>query len=144
MDISTNNSANANEIIVDGTRDNVDLITEFIGQKLLDKNAQRRTVAQINVAVDELYSNIAQYAYDGEIGKIKVTVEFIDNKVKITFIDSGKPFNPLEKEDPDVDAGIEERGIGGLGIFIVKKTMDNIAYAYTGNQNILTIEKNLE
>ena len=131
------------EIVVDATRENVEVVTEFIDKQLSDRNVERRLIAKTNVAIDELYSNIAQYAYDGVKGKITVQVGLSDSSFSITFIDSGKPFNPLEKEDPDVSLGAEDRGIGGLGIFIVKNTMDDVHYEYTDNKNILTIVKNL-
>ncbi len=99
---------------------------------------------QIDVAVEELFVNIAHYAYTPETGTatIRVKIEEDPLSASITFIDSGIPYNPLEKEDPDVTLSAEERGIGGLGIYMVKKSMDDMIYEYTDGQNILTIKKN--
>jgi anti-sigma regulatory factor (Ser/Thr protein kinase) len=100
---------------------------------------------QINIAVDQLCSNIARYAYEPEKGPATVRVEVDPDspEVVITFLDHGKPYNPLENEDPDITLSAEERGIGGLGIFMVKKTMDEIEYEYRDGKNILRVKKKL-
>ena len=99
---------------------------------------------QIDIAIDELFGNIANYAYNPEIGSATVRVEVTEEPtVIITFIDHGVPYNPLEKTDPDTSLSAEEREIGGLGIFMVKKSMDHISYEYKNGQNILRIKKNL-
>lgn len=87
---------------------------------------------QIDIAIDELFGNIAQYAYNPETGPATVRVEVSDApiSVTITFMDHGVPYDPLQKEDPDITLSAEERGSGGLGIFMVKKTMDEITYEY--------------
>ena len=95
--------------------------------------------------VDELISNIAHYAYAPDSGQVTVRTE-PDPKtpsVAIVFIDSGRPYNPLVREDPDVTLSAEDREPGGLGIFMVKKTMDDLKYEYRNGQNVLTIRKNL-
>ena len=99
---------------------------------------------QVNVAIDELFSNIAYYAYEAE-GDATVRVEIIEESMEIvlTFLDNGIPYNPLEKEDPDTTLSAEEREIGGLGIFMVKKTMDDVKYEYKDGQNILKIVKKM-
>jgi len=101
--------------------------------------------AQIDIAIDELFGNIAQYAYNPETGPATVRVEVQEDPmaVIITFIDHGVPYDPLKNEDPDITLSAEERKIGGLGIFMVKKTMDEISYQYKNGQNILTIKKKL-
>ena len=100
---------------------------------------------QIDVAIDELFANIANYAYTPDVGPATVRVEVEEDPltVVITFIDKGIPYDPLAKEDPDITLSAEEREIGGLGIFMVKQTMDEISYEYKDGQNILTIKKNL-
>jgi len=100
---------------------------------------------QIDVAIDELFGNIANYAYNPETGKATVRLEVEDDPlaVIITFIDNGKPFNPLEKADPDITLSAAERAIGGLGIFLVKKAMDMIDYKFQDGHNILMIKKRL-
>ena len=101
---------------------------------------------QIDIAIDELFSNIAHYAYNPEIGQATVRVEVIEDPlaVTITFIDNGVPYDPLAKSDPDTTLSAEEREIGGLGIYMVKKSMDDITYEYRDGQNILAIKKNLQ
>lgn len=100
---------------------------------------------QIDIAIDELFGNIAQYAYNPETGPATVRVEVSDApiSVTITFMDHGVPYDPLQKEDPDITLSAEERGSGGLGIFMVKKTMDEITYEYKDGQNILRIRKDI-
>ncbi len=98
---------------------------------------------QIDIAVEELFVNIAHYAYNPETGPatVRVEVEKEPPAVTITFIDNGVPYDPLAREDPDITLSAEERQIGGLGIFMVKKSMDNIEYEYKNGQNILRIRK---
>ena len=100
---------------------------------------------QIDIAIDELFSNIARYAYNPDVGPATVRVEVQENPmaVVITFIDKGVPYDPLKKEDPDVTLSAEERDIGGLGIYMVKKSMDEVLYEYRDGQNILKIKKKL-
>ena len=87
--------------------------------------------------------NIAHYAYKPQTGKATITIERKGNDAEITFIDSGTPYNPLAKPDPDVTLSAEERGIGGLGIYIVKKSMDNVSYEYKDGCNILKFTKKI-
>jgi anti-sigma regulatory factor (Ser/Thr protein kinase) len=100
---------------------------------------------QIDIAIDELFSNIAHYAYNSEIGQATVRVEAIKDPlaVTITFIDNGVPYDPLANADPDTTLSAEEREIGGLGIYMVKKSMDDVTYEYRDGKNILKIQKNL-
>ena len=97
----------------------------------------------MHIAIDELFGNIAYYAYNPEIGIVTVRVEVTDNPlaVVIKFIDNGIPYDPLAKADPDTTLSVEERDVGGLGIYMVKKTMDDISYEYRDGQNILRIKK---
>ena len=97
------------------------------------------------MAIDEIASNIAQYAYEDKTGPLTVRFAFEEDTrtVTLTFLDKGMPYNPLEKTDPDVSLAAEDRPTGGLGIFLVKKTMDQVAYAYKFNQNILTLQKKI-
>jgi anti-sigma regulatory factor (Ser/Thr protein kinase) len=100
---------------------------------------------QIDIAIDELFGNIAHYAYNPEIGQATVRVEVTQDPlaVVITFIDNGVPYDPLAKTDPDTTLSAEEREIGGLGIYMVKKSMDEITYDYKDGQNILKIKKRI-
>ena len=125
--------------------DNLPVIIEFV-DRLLDKNGCMVNIkSEINVAVDEIASNIVHYAYKGRAGDLTLMVDFEDcgRKAIITFKDSGMRFNPLEKDDPDVNKNAEERKIGGLGIYIVKKLMDFVSYEYSNGMNVLRLEKKI-
>lgn len=98
---------------------------------------------QILMALEELFVNVCHYAYDeSSPGDITINVETEDNKLSVTLIDDGPMYNPLLKEDPDTTLDASDRPIGGLGIFLVKKTMDETSYRYENNQNIFTFVKN--
>lgn len=127
----------------DATTDEFPNAAAFIEEELEKVNCPMKTSMQISVAFEELFVNIANYAYPDSIGKAKVGIAINDGKIIIQFTDSGIKYNPLEKTDPDITLSAEERNIGGLGIFMVKKTMDDIKYEYKDGQNILTIFKNL-
>ena len=104
-----------------------------------------KTQMAVCVAIEEVFVNIAHYAYpDGE-GDVVFGIGYDEDSKKVTFrmSDKGVPFNPLEKPDPDITLSAEERGIGGLGIFITKKTMESVSYAYENNENILTMIKTI-
>ena len=132
------------EITVDAVLENVSGVTEFVDSILEQFECPMKAQMQIDVAIDELFSNIANYAYKDGKGKATIKIEIDESSlaVKLTFIDNGIPYNPLMHEDPDVTLSAEEREIGGLGIFIVKKSMDDVSYEYRDEQNILTIKKN--
>lgn len=131
------------ELTIEAAVSNIRIVTEFVGNELKALQCSAKAQMQIAIAIDELFGNIARYAYNPRIGKATVRVEVARNplSVIITFIDNGVPFNPLNYTEPDVTLSAEERGIGGLGIFLVKKTMDMIEYEYKNNQNILKIRK---
>ena len=133
------------ELTVAATIENIETVTDFVDAQLEELDCPMKAEMQINVAIDELVSNIAHYAYHPETGEATVAVEVIKNPlaVEITFIDNGKPYDPLQNADPDVTLSAEERDIGGLGIFIVKKSMDEITYEYKDGKNILRIKKNI-
>ena len=133
------------ELTVAATVENIETVTNFVNEQLEALDCPMKAQMQIDIAIDELFGNIAHYAYNPEIGKATVRVEVVEDplSVVITFIDNGVPYDPLAKDDPDITLSAEERGIGGLGIFMVKKTMDEIAYEYKDGHNILKIKKNL-
>ena len=116
-----------------------------LAEQLEELDCPMKIQTQLDIAVDELFSNIAHYAYNPETGPATVQVEVTENplSVIITFIDQGVPYDPLAKSDPDTTLSAEDRQIGGLGIYMVKKTMDDISYEYKEGKNILTIKKNL-
>lgn len=99
---------------------------------------------KVRLSVEEAVENIVQYAYaEGEGWLIVKTEVSPENRLVITLRDEGVPFNPLEKDDPDVSLSVEERQIGGLGIFLCKKLMDKIVYSFENKTNILIMEKQL-
>ena len=134
-----------NEITLAATLENIDLVTDFVSELLDANGCSMRVQTQINIAIDELFSNIARYAYAPGEGDATVQVEFVENNefVELTFIDSGTPYDPLAKADPDTTLSAEEREIGGLGIFMVKKSVDDIKYEYKNGQNVLMIKKKI-
>ena len=133
------------ELTLEATIENVQTVTQFVEEQLEAVGCPVKAQMQINVAIDELFSNIANYAYNPEAGSATVRVEVTKEplEVTITFIDEGVPYDPLAKEDPDITLSAEERRIGGLGIFLVKKSMDDVSYEYKNGQNILSIRKGL-
>lgn len=133
------------ELTVDATIDNVAAVTEFVDAQLEQIGCPMKAQCQVDVAIDELFGNIANYAYNPKVGAATVRVEVSENPlaVVITFIDDGKPYDPLARADPDVTLSAEEREIGGLGIYMVKKSMDDISYEYKEGKNILKIRKEL-
>ncbi len=134
----------AHKITLPAVVDSIEKVTEFINDRLQKKNVPQKIQTQIDVVIDELMSNVTKFAYrDGKTGNISVELELNDDEVTMTFRDSGIPFNPLEQADPDVDAPLEKRKIGGLGLFLVRKTMDKLNYVYENGQNVLTVIKKL-
>ena len=132
------------ELTIESTPENVDKAIEFVDEMLEEYGCGMKEQMAIDVAVDELFANIAHYAYNPETGYATVKVDVVKDplSVEITFIDDGKPYDPLAKADPDTTQSIEDREIGGMGIFIVKKSMDAVNYEYKDGKNILTIKKN--
>ena len=117
----------------------------FIDENLENVGCSMKSQMQIDIAAEEIFVNICKYAYHPDKGRAVVRVAVTDEpvQVKITFIDHGKPYDPLLKDDPDVSLSAEEREIGGLGIFMVKQTMDAVEYEYKEGSNILTLVKNI-
>ena len=134
------------ELNIAATVENIETVTDFVNEQLEALDCPMKAQMQIDIAIDELFGNIAHYAYNPKIGKATVRVEVTEDPlaVVITFIDNGVPYDPLAKEDPDTTLSAEEREIGGLGIYMVKKSMDDITYEYKDGQNILAIKKNLQ
>ena len=134
------------EITVDATIDNVQTITDFVDERLEEMNCPVKAQMQIDIVIDELCSNVARYAYSDRTGKVTVSVDTVDKPMKVwlTFTDEGVPYNPLAKEDPDITLSAKERKLGGLGIYMVKKMMDEFRYEYKDGKNIVTVCKVIE
>ena len=133
------------ELKLAATVENIEVVTDFVNELLEELDCPMKAQMQIDIAIDEIFGNIAHYAYAPEVGDATVRVEVTEAPfgVEITFIDNGTPYDPLAKEDPDVTLSAEERKIGGLGIYMVKKSMDDVTYEYQEGKNILKIRKNL-
>ena len=133
------------ELTVAATLENISVVTAFIDEQLEALDCSMKAQMQIDVAIDELFGNIARYAYPNGIGDVTVRFDFDETPrmVSVTFIDSGIPFDPLQKADPDVSRPADEREAGGLGIFMVKKSMDKLAYRHENGFNMLTIYKRI-
>ena len=133
------------ELTIDAAVENIEVVTDFVTRELEALDCPLKAQMQITIAIDELFGNIAKYAYTPDVGKATVRVETDDDPpaVIITFIDDGKPFDPLRQTEPNTHLPIGERIEGGLGIFLVKKTMDMVDYQYKDGKNILSIKKNI-
>ena len=134
------------ELTLPATVDNLPRVTDFISGRLSAAGVRPKFVTQLELASEEIFVNIANYAYTPYTGNATVRVAFTGpaespDSAEITFIDSGKPYDPLKKNDPDVTLSAGEREIGGLGIFMAKKVTDDIRYEYVSGQNILTLIK---
>ena len=134
------------ELNIKATTDNLDEVLAFVNAELEERDCSPKIQMQIEVAVEELFVNIASYAYAPEIGNATVRLEALDepHEIRITFMDEGVPYDPLKKEDPDITLAADERRIGGYGIYIVKKTMDDVQYEHKDGKNITMIIKSLE
>ena len=128
------------KLVIDATVENLSAVLDFINKELEERECPLKLQTQINIAAEEVFINIANYAYTPEIGSVSVGIA-VDNKISIEFEDSGIPYNPLEKPDPEITSSASEREVGGLGIFMVKKIMDSVEYSREGSKNILTIQK---
>ncbi len=140
---ATEGGTSVKEMTVEATVENIEAVTDFINAELEAMDCPLKAQMQIDVAIDELFGNIAHYAYQPGTGPatVRVEEERDPSAVIITFIDSGVPYDPLTTKEPDVTLSAEEREIGGLGVFLVKKTMDDVSYEYKDGQNILRIKK---
>ena len=130
------------EITVEADVNNIGVVTDFVNEILEENDCPIKVQMQVDVAIDEVFSNIAFYAYEDK-GDATVIVNILEEPqaVELTFIDSGKPYDPLAKPDPDVTLDVSERPIGGLGIFMVKKIMDDVVYEYKNGSNVFRIRK---
>jgi len=120
-------------------------VLSFAEEELEKAKCSPKSAMQIAMAIEEIFVNVAHYAYPDSEGEAKLQIGFDKNSRTITFIlsDKGIPFDPLAKKDPDITLSADERQIGGLGIFITKKTMDSLSYRYENGENILTMQKNI-
>ena len=136
------------ELKIDANIENLAKVFTFLQESLDKCDCPAKTKRQIKLCVEEIFMNITHYAYNPNTGPAVIKVDVVgqpeSSRVVISFADEGKPYDPLQREDPDIEAGLDERPIGGLGIYLVKTTMDNVEYEHKDGQNVLTIEKDIE
>ena len=128
---------------IEANKENLPQVLEFVEGCLEEADCPMKSMMQISIAVEEVFVNIASYAYSPEIGDAVINVETDPDSalIRITLEDRGVPYDPLIREDPDVTLSAEERQIGGLGVYMVKQSMDNVPYEFKDGKNILTLEK---
>ena len=133
------------EITVEAKVENLDQVNDFINHSIGEIDCSKKAIMQLGVIVEEIFVNIASYAYSDETGFATVQVEVQKNlpAIALTFIDGGVQYNPLERKDPDLEASIDEREVGGLGIYLVKNMVEKISYQYADGKNILSLTKRL-
>ena len=127
-----------NELCIEAKLENLEIVQDFIKEQLIDCPVKIKN--QINIAVEEIFSNIARYAYKPLTGIAIVRISIYEH-ITIEFEDKGAAHDPLSTEEPDISLSLEERQTGGLGIFMVKRLMDSVEYRREDNKNILTIKK---
>ncbi len=125
---------------------NLHRVLEFIDAILIKEKCSPDLISQMDIAVEEIFVNVSSYAYSPKDGEITIRVEILrdTNEIQVTFKDDGVPFDPLKHQDPNVDIPIEDRPIGGLGVYMVKMSMDKVEYEYKDGSNVLSITKNIE
>ena len=131
------------EITTDASTDEIGTVTDFVNEALKEAECPEPVRIQIDIAIDEIFGNIARYAYGTGHGRTTVRVETEENPAgaTVTFIDRGVPYDPLTAAAPDITLPARERSIGGLGLFMVRKTMDSVSYSYRDGMNELSIRK---
>ncbi len=136
------------ELRVEATIENLSKVFMFLQESLEKCDCPAKTKRQIKLCVEEIFMNITHYAYNPHTGPAKISVDMVGGddptRIVISFADEGKPYDPLQTVEPDLEADIDDRQIGGLGVFLVKTTMDNVEYEHKDGQNVLTIEKSLD
>ena len=126
---------------IEAKTENLEKVNDFIAEVLV--GCPMKLLMQIDLVVEEIFVNIASYAYKDKTGDVSVDCDIKDGLLTMVFEDSGEMFDPLKKPDPDISASAEEREIGGLGIFLTKKLMDEVNYEYKNGKNILTLVKKI-
>lgn len=124
---------------------NLPELLSFIGRYVQNMEYNHEKKKQLDISVEEIFVNIASYAYPSGSGKVTVSAEYTadTSEITVTFIDDGIPYNPVSSKDPDITLYADKRQIGGLGIFMVKNMMDKLSYEYKCGQNIFKITKKL-
>lgn len=134
---------NAHRLQLPAEREKLDEVLAFVDGVLLPYDVGARTRNKIHVALDELFTNVASYAYGGKTGMATIECDVEDGTMRLKICDCGAPYNPLEQPEPDVTLGLADRPIGGLGVFLAKKLMDEMHYEYCDGLNQVTMKKKL-
>ena len=131
------------KITLDAAIENIAVVTDFIDERLERAGCGRKAEMQINIVIDEIFSNIAKYGYASGHGDATVTIDITEDplKAEIQFINSGEPYDPLSVKDPDIHAALADRPMGGLGILIIRKMMDEVTYENKDGKNVLRVLK---
>ena len=134
------------ELVIEAVVDNLDAVNLFVHKFIEQFEISKSTLMQLDLVVEEIFVNIASYAYSPNTGLVKIllNIETAPLAISLTFIDSGIPYNPLEQSDPDVNLPVDDRQIGGLGIFLTKNIADDISYQFVDGQNVLQLTKSLK
>ena len=130
------------ELIVEANIENLHEVIDFVRKDIAHRHCSLELLNDINLAVEEIFTNIANYAYQPASGNVTVSIA-TGKEAVIRFVDTGSPYNPLEHPDPDLEKPLMEREIGGLGVFLVKKIMDKVEYTRIDGKNVLVITKRL-
>lgn len=127
---------------IESKNENLNLVQNYVSNFMKENGFNENDKMKVDVIVEEVFINICSYAYNGSTGPCVIELKYDENKIIITFKDKGGQYDPLKRKDPDITLEAEDRPIGGLGIYMTKKMMDEVSYKYENNTNILTIIKN--
>ena len=138
-------NAEIKKLVLEAKVENLVAVNEFVNEILQPLNCSMRIQMQLELAVEEIFVNIATYAYGESTGKAFITGRILENplRLELVFMDEGTPYNPLARKDPDLEQKMEDRVIGGLGIYLVKKNVEEITYSYQEGKNVLTLCKHI-
>lgn len=131
------------ELCVTASVENLDRVISFLDERLEQAECPMKIQMQMDVAAEEIFVNIAYYAYPDGVGDVwvRLLIKKDEGEIELEFADSGVPFNPLDKADPEVEKKVSDDSIGGLGIYMVKKSMDEVSYRYENQKNIFCMKK---
>lgn len=127
---------------IESKNENLNLVQNYVSNFMKENGFNENDKMKVDVIVEEVFINICSYAYNGSTGPCVIELKYDENKIIITFKDNGIQYDPLKRKDPDITLAAEDRPIGGLGIYMTKKMMNEVSYKYENNTNILTIIKN--
>lgn len=132
------------ELNIPAKMENLEIMIQFILETIENTPNKDKLSGKLRLVSEEILVNIINYAYPEKLGNVYINTELLNNTLVLKIIDEGIKFDPLERQNPDITIPLEERTIGGLGIFMVKNIMDEISYSYENNKNILTMKKKLD